>query len=179
MLGTLLYLAEATAEAEGGFGLNTDILESNLINLLILIGVLLYYGRKIVGNILSERKDKIAEQIEAAAAQERQAAQTLKQEQQKLAQAQQKAEKIIQEARENAEKAKAEIIANGEREVERIRATAVQDLNSEQERAIASLRQRVAELAIERAEAQLNERLNDEAQNQLIDRSIAQLQGGG
>ncbi|MEM1254426.1 MAG: F0F1 ATP synthase subunit B, partial [Cyanobacteria bacterium P01_H01_bin.21] len=32
------------ASEEGGFGLNFDILETNLINLVIIIGVLVYFG---------------------------------------------------------------------------------------------------------------------------------------
>lgn len=32
------------SEAEG-FGINTDILETNVLNLAVVIGVLIYYGR--------------------------------------------------------------------------------------------------------------------------------------
>lgn len=176
-MGTLLFLIEASAEANGGFGFHLDILESNIINLAILLVVLIYYGSKVVGNILSERRAKIAEKIEEAEAKQKEAAATLAEEQEKLAKAKTTAEKIVSDANENAEKAKAAILAQGEKEVERIKATAQADLNSEQERAIAELKQRVAALALERVESQLGEILNDEAQQKLIDRSIAQLGG--
>jgi F-type H+-transporting ATPase subunit b len=45
------FLAE-----EGGFGLNVDILETNLINLVIILGVLFYFGSKFLGKTLSTRK---------------------------------------------------------------------------------------------------------------------------
>ncbi len=176
-MGTLLFLIEASAEANGGFGFHLDILESNIINLAILLVVLIYYGSKVVGNILSERRAKIAEKIAAAEALAKQAAATLAEEQEKLAQAKATAEKIISDASANAEKAKAAILAQGEKEVERIKATAQANLNSEQERAIAELKRMVAALALERVESQLGEILNDEAQQKLIDRSIAQLGG--
>jgi F-type H+-transporting ATPase subunit b len=64
------------------------------------------------------------------------------------------------------------------RDVERMQQTAVQDLNSERERAIRDLRQRVAAMAMERVESQLRGHLDDSAQQQLIDRSIALLGGG-
>jgi F-type H+-transporting ATPase subunit b len=177
MIETLFFLAEAHSETEGGFGFNFEILESNLINLLILVGVLFYYGSKIVGNILSERKNKIAQKIQEVEAKQARAAKALTEEQAKLAQAKSTASKIISEAEANAEKAKQAILAQGEKEVERIKAMAVADLNSEQERAIAELKQRVAALALGRVENQLGEILNDDVQHQLIDRSIARLGG--
>ena len=176
-MGTLFFLIEASSEVEGGFGFKLDLLESNIINLLILLGVLFYYGSKVVGNILAERKAKIAEKIQEVEAKQKKAAAALAEEQQKLAQAKETAKTIRSEAEVNAQKAKEAILAQGEKEVERIKATAQADLNSEQERAIAELKRRVATLALERVESQLGNILNEEAQQKLIDRSIAQLGG--
>ena len=64
-----------------------------------------------------------------------------------------------------------------EKEVERLKATAAADLNSEQERAIAQLRERVVAMALEQAESRMGDVLDDDKQRQLIDRSIAQLGG--
>jgi F-type H+-transporting ATPase subunit b len=175
MMGTFLFLAEA--HSEGGFGLNFDIFETNLINLAILVGVLFYYGKGIVGNILSERRGKIEQQIQEIEAMQKQAESAVAEQQQKLAQAKLEADKIRQEASVNAEKVKAGILAQGEEEVAKIKATAMQDLNSEQERAITELRQRAAALAIAKVESQLTSLLDDSAQTKLIDRSIAQLGG--
>ena len=155
MIGTLLYLAEAHSEVEGGFGLNLNILQTNIINLSILVGILYYYGSKIVSNILSERRSKIAQQIQEIEQKQKTAAATLAQEQEKLAEAKQTADKIRQEAEANAEK----------------------DLSSEEAKAIAELRQRVAALALERVESQLPGMLDESAQTTLIDRSIAQVGG--
>ncbi len=173
----LFFLAEAHSEAEGGFGLNLDILDTNLFNLTILLGILIYYGRGFFSNLMKERNSKIAEQIQEAEKKQQSAAAALQEQQQKLAEAEQTAEKIRQDALANAEKTKQAILAQGEKEVERLRATAVADLNSEQAKVIAELRQRVAALAIERVETQLPQMLNDEAQNQLIESSIARLGG--
>jgi F-type H+-transporting ATPase subunit b len=178
MMGTFLFLAEAHSEVEGGFGLNLDIFESNLINLSILVGILYYYGSKLVGDILSQRRAKIAQQIQEIEQQQKTAATNLAAEQQKLAQAKEMAVKIRQEATANAEKAKAAVLAQGEKEVERLKASALQDLNIEAEKAIAELKQRVAALAMERVESQLPGMLDESAQNTLIDRSIAQVGGG-
>ncbi|MDJ0900679.1 MAG: F0F1 ATP synthase subunit B [Xenococcus sp. MO_188.B8] len=171
----LFFLAEA--HSEGGFGLNLDILGTNLINLTILVGILVYYGKDLISNLMRDRNSKIAEQIQEAEKKQQTAAAALQEQQQKLAEAEKTAVKIRQDALANAERTKQAILAQGEKEIERLRATAVADLNSEQAKVIAELRQRVAALAIERVETQLPEILNDEAQNQLIESSIARLGG--
>jgi F-type H+-transporting ATPase subunit b len=175
MMGTFLFLAEA--HSEGGFGINFDIFEANVINLAILVGVLFYYGKGIVGNILSERRAKIEEQIQEIEGMQQQAANAVAEQQQKLAQAKVEGEKIRQEATVNAEKLRLSILAQGEQEVEKIKATAMQDLNSEQERAVNQLRQKAAALAMAKVESQLTSILDDSAQTKLIDRSITQLGG--
>ncbi|MGH2416556.1 MAG: F0F1 ATP synthase subunit B, partial [Microcystaceae cyanobacterium] len=141
MMENFLILAtEAHAVEEGGFALNLNILDANLINLAILISVLVYFGRKSLGKILSERQSKIAEAIQEAEKRQRKAAEALADQQQKLAQAQAEAERIRKAAEERAQVAKAEIAAQTEKDIQRLREMAVQDLNTEQERVMAELR---------------------------------------
>ena len=177
MIETLLFLAEAHSEVESGFGLNLDILDTNLINLTLLVGVLFYYGKPLLGNILEERRSKIAEQIKAVEQKQKQAEITLAEEKKKLEEAQATAAKIRQQATTNAQKARETILAQGEKEVERLKEVAGKDLSSEQEKAIAQLRERVVALALESAKSRLGEVLDDEAQHKLIDSSIAKLGG--
>ncbi|WP_449867678.1 F0F1 ATP synthase subunit B [Oscillatoria salina] len=179
MVINFLYLATEAAEAaeEGGFGLNFDILETNLINLVIIIGVLFVFGRRFLGKILEERRSKIQSEIKEAEVQAKEAAAALADAQQKLAQAQAEVEKIRTTAEQTAQKAKESILAQANTEVERIKADAVADVNTEKERAIAELKQRVATLAIDRVESRMKEILDESTQQQLIDRSIARLGG--
>ena len=94
-----------------------------------------------------------------------------------LKQAEANAQQILATARENAEKAKAAILAQSEKDVERLKASAQQDLDSQQDRVLQELRQRVADMAMGRVQAQLPERLNESVQTQLVDKSIALLGG--
>lgn len=177
-LATEAGIAESLESAEkGGFGLNFDIFEANLINLAIVIGLVVYLGRNLLGKILTERRSAIATEIEEAEQRKRQAAEELADEQQKLAQAQAEAERIRGAAEESAKAAKAEILAQAKHEIQRLRESASQDTTSSQERAIAELRQRVAAMALKRVEAEIQSQLNnnDVAQHQLVDRSIALL----
>ena len=174
MIGTL-FLLKAEAGAESGFGFNFDIIETNLINLGIIFVLLIVYGGKVVGNILSERRAKIEAEIKSAEARAKESKDALAVAQKNLKQAQDNAVKIRSDAEANAEKAREAVLAKGQKEVERLQATAAADLNSEQERAINQLRARVVEMALERVESRMGEVLNDDKQRQLIDRSIAKL----
>ena len=175
-MGTVLLLA-TEASREGGFGFNFDVLETNLINLVIIIAVLFYFGRGFLGKILTERRTSIEQAILEAEKRQKDAAAALAEQQQKLTQAQAEAERIRTAAEQTAVKAKEAILAQAAQDVERMKATAGQELEAEQERAIAQLRSAVVSLALERVESQLKTSLDDSAQNQLIDRSIA-LVGG-
>ncbi len=165
------------AEAEGGgFGFNFDILQSNLINLSIVIAVLVYFGRGFLSKTLGDRRSAIETAIKEAEQRKQTAASALAEVQQKLAQAQQEAEKIRASAVEAAEKSRNDILAKAEVDIQRMRETAAQDVSTEQERIINELRQRIAAMAVQRAEGELPNRLNDDSQQKLVDRSIALLE---
>jgi len=177
MLGIGWLIAEAAVEApeEGGFA--ASILESNLVNLLIVIGLLVYFGRGFLGKILSERRSDIEAALKEAEERRQKASAALAEEQQKLAQAQQEAARIRSGAEERAVAVKASLLADAEVEVQRMREGLSQDLNAERERAIAELRQRVSKLALQKAESELPSRMTDELQTNMINRSIAMIGG--
>ncbi|MBN8161756.1 hypothetical protein J0J28_23660, partial [Vibrio vulnificus] len=43
----------------GSFGFNTDILATNLINLSIVLGVLIFFGKGVLSDLLDNRKQRI------------------------------------------------------------------------------------------------------------------------
>ena len=53
------------AEHEG-IGLNLDILETGLINILVVVGILVYAGKDFLGSILEERKTSIVKGVQDA-----------------------------------------------------------------------------------------------------------------
>ncbi|PSF37474.1 ATP synthase F0 subunit B [Aphanothece hegewaldii CCALA 016] len=183
MIDAFLMVAGAVAaeaieaEEHHGFGLNTDFLEANLINLAILVGLLFFYGRKVITNLLDDRRSKIAEILQEAEARNKAAAEALVVEQQKLADAKTQAEKIRAIALKRAESLKVEIAAKAEQDVQRLQESATKDLSLEQERAMADLKKRVAALALAQAESRLKGDLDEEAQQQLINRGLARLGG--
>lgn len=53
--------------SEAGFGINTDILETNLINIVLLIGVLFFAFAESVSSGLKSRQDQISDNLDNAA----------------------------------------------------------------------------------------------------------------
>jgi len=170
-MGTFYYLANE------GFGLNLDILETNLVNLTILIGLLLFYGRKFLTKLLTERRGKIEAEIKQAEQRAKDAAAALAEAQQKLAQAQAEAEQIHQNALSRAQQVKESVLAEGKEEVIRLQATASQELSTETDKVIAQIKQQIVSLALAKAESELTGNLDSFAQKKLIERSLAQLGG--
>ncbi len=174
MIGNLLFLA--TAE-QGGFGLNPDLVETNLFNIVLVFGFAVVFGRKLLGNILTERRESIETAIKDTELRQKQAISALEVAKQNLAQAKTEAENLRQAAIATAENVKAEIAAKTAADIERMQQLAAADTTNEQDKAIAELRARISALAIEQAEAQLKKLLTDSTQAELVDRSIA-LVGG-
>jgi len=175
-VGASLLGSEMAEAAEGGgFGFNFNLLETNLVNLSIVIALLIYFGRGFLGKILGDRRSAIEAAIQEAEQRKKDASIALADQQQKLAQAQAEADKIRTSADEAAKTARVEILAKSEQDIQRMREAAAQDLSTEQERVIAELRQRVAALALQKVESELPSRLNDDMQQRLVDRSIAML----
>lgn len=172
-MGIFSYLASS----HGGLGLNLNIFETNLINLSIILGLIVVYGSKIVTNILNERKTRIEEEIRDAETRASVAAKALEQANKDLAEAKAKAEKIKAEAQVDAQRAAEAIKAQGVKELAKLKEAAGKELDSEQAKVMAELKQRIAVLALERVESELKQRLDDSTQERLIDHSIAQLGG--
>ena len=170
MMVQFLFLA---TEGNGGVGLNPDLIETNIFNIAIVLGVVIVLGRKALGDILSERRNSIETAIEDANARQKQAESNLASAKLSLAQAQAEATQIKATAVASAASVTAEIAAKTLADIARMQQLAAADTSTEQDKAINELRSRVVDLAMVRAEAQLKTLLTESALQQLVDRSIA------
>ncbi len=169
-MGNFLFLATA---GKGGVGLNLDLIETNLFNLTLVLGFVIVFGRKVLTEILTERRTLIETAIKDIEDRQKQAVSALEVAKQNLAQAKAEAETIRQTAVTSAASAKAEIEAKTAADIARMQELAAANTNTEQDKAIAELRARITALAIAKAEAQFKNLLTESAQSTLIDRSIA------
>jgi len=169
MTFSLLFAAE-------GFGINLNLFETNLINLVIVIGVLGWFLKGFLGGILERRRQAILHDLDDAETRLKKATADLAQAQADLAAAKQKAETILADG-----KARAEAIRlDGEKRtisaMAALKQDALSELTAEGARLSEQLRREAAMAAIDKVMAELPGRLDANGQARLIDASIANLE---
>ena len=156
--------------------LNLNPLETNLVNLVIVIGLLFWFLRGFLGGILERRRAAILQELQDAESRLKTATENLSQAQSELAAAQQKAEKIRADGQARA----AGIRTEGEKRtisvMAAIKAGADADAEADAARIKDSLRREAALAAIDNVLAQLPGRLDASAQAKLIDSTIKNLE---
>ncbi|BEV36747.1 F0F1 ATP synthase subunit B [Synechococcus sp. M16CYN] len=156
--------------------LNFNPLETNLVNLLIVIGLLFWFLRGFLGSTLKRRRSAILQDLQDAETRLKTASEELSKAQFELAAAQQKAEQI----RLDGQKRAAVIRADGEKRtisaMAAIKQGAVADADAEAFRIADVLRREAALAAIDKVLIDLPARLEDTDQSRLIDSIIANLE---
>lgn len=104
------------AEAEG-FGLNTNILETNLINLSVVIGVVVSFVGDALKSLLETRKQTILNNIQEANQRANEAQDRLNQARAQLELAQKKANDIREQGLLNAEREKNQCVRQTEEDI--------------------------------------------------------------
>ncbi|MCP9819098.1 F0F1 ATP synthase subunit B [Synechococcus sp. Cruz-9H2] len=161
--------------SEGGFGLNLNLFETNIINLAIVIAALVWFLPKVLGGILATRRATILADLQDAEQRLLETTTALAAAKQDLADAQMKAEKIRSDARARADALRLDSERRTVDEMARLKQGAVADLQTEASRVSEQLRREAARRAVDRALASLPGKLDAEAQARFIDQSINSL----
>ena len=157
--------------------LNTDIFETNLINITILAGGLYYLLSGALSESLSERQQRILGSIQESEERLQEATTRLTESETQLAQAQIVIESIQKDAEVTANQVKSSILTDGKTEIERLTATAKAQIGTIESRVRKQISDYVATLALQRITMQLEGKLNSSLQQQIIDRNISKLAG--
>ena len=161
--------------ATEGFGINLNVFETNIINLVVVIFGLYKFLPGFLGGILERRRTGILADLKDAEDRLKEATISLSQAQQELSSAEQKAEKIRSDCKVRAEAIRLESEKRTVEEMARIKQGAASDLNSEASRVSAQLRREAATLAIQKALSRLPGKLDENAQAKFIKQSIKNL----
>jgi F-type H+-transporting ATPase subunit b len=142
---------------------------------LILMLLLKKFAWGAITDILKQREDKIANDLDSAE-QSRIAAAKMEQErQQKLLASKSEAADIIKNAKESGEQNRQKLLAETNQEVSRLREKARQDISQEREEALTSVKSDVADLSLQIAAKILNKELSPDAHDALINSYIESL----
>ena len=155
--------------------LNTDIFETNLINITILVGGLFYLLSGALSESLSERQQKILGAIQESEERLQEATTRLTESETQLAQAQMVIESIQKDAEQTASQVKSSILTDGKAEIERLTSSAKAQIGTIESRVRKQISDYVVSLALQRITTQLEGKLNSSLQQQIIDRNISKL----
>jgi len=158
--------------ASGGFGLNLNVFETNILNLALVVFGLYKFLPNFLGGILERRRSSILTDLKDAEDRLDDATKALSKAKEELASAEQKADQIRKECKSRAEAIRLESEKRTVEEMARIKKGAASDLDAEASRASTQLRREAARMAIEKALAILPRKLNEDSQERFLNQSI-------
>nr|QXI88818.1 ATP synthase CF0 subunit I [Keteleeria davidiana] len=157
----------------GGFGSNTNILETNIINPSVVLSVLIYFGKGVCASCI--RKQKILSTIQNSEELCKVAIDQLEKARVRLREVERIADEIRVNGDSQIEREKEDLIKVASENLEQLEDPKNETVYAEQQRAIDQIRQQVSRQALRRAIGTLNSRLNTELHLRTIDHNIGLL----
>nr|YP_010231655.1 ATP synthase CF0 subunit I [Eragrostis brownii]YP_010232343.1 ATP synthase CF0 subunit I [Eragrostis perennans]YP_010232513.1 ATP synthase CF0 subunit I [Eragrostis rufinerva]YP_010232685.1 ATP synthase CF0 subunit I [Eragrostis unioloides]QSX26697.1 ATP synthase CF0 subunit I [Eragrostis brownii]QSX27385.1 ATP synthase CF0 subunit I [Eragrostis perennans]QSX27555.1 ATP synthase CF0 subunit I [Eragrostis rufinerva]QSX27727.1 ATP synthase CF0 subunit I [Eragrostis unioloides] len=146
----------------GSFGLNTDILATNLINLTVVVGVLIFFGKGVLKDLLDNRKQRILSTIRNSEELRRGTLEQLEKARLRLQKVELEADEYRMNGYSEIEREKANLINATSISLEQLEKSKNETLYFEKQRAMNQVRQRVFQQAVQGALGTLNSCLNTE-----------------
>ena len=141
------------------FGLNTNILETNVLNLTVVLAVVVTYVGDALRSLLENRKQTILANFREADQRASEAQDRLVQAQLELEQAKAKAQKIREQATTTIEQEKKQFVRQTQEDIKRLGTLQQETLKFEQQKAQNELAQKLVKLALQQVREKLNQRL--------------------
>nr|YP_010245014.1 ATP synthase CF0 subunit I [Colpodium humile]QCD14857.1 ATP synthase CF0 subunit I [Festuca ovina]QFU80199.1 CF0 subunit I [Festuca brevipila]QFU80362.1 CF0 subunit I [Festuca ovina]QTJ28572.1 ATP synthase CF0 subunit I [Colpodium humile] len=146
----------------GSFGLNTDILATNLINLTVVVGVLIFFGKGVLKDLLDNRKQRILSTIRNSEELRRGTIEKLEKARIRLQKVELEADEYRMNGYSDIEREKENLINATSISLEQLEKSKNETLYFEKQRAMNQVRQRVFQQAVQGALGTLNSCLNTE-----------------
>jgi len=146
----------------GSFGLNTNILATNLINLTVVVGVLIFFGKGVLKDLLDNRKQRILSTIRNSEELRRGTIEQLEKARIRLQKVELEADEYRMNGYSEIEREKANLINATSISLEQLEKSKNETLYFEKQRAMNQVRQRVFQQAVQGALGTLNSCLNTE-----------------
>nr|YP_010126586.1 ATP synthase CF0 subunit I [Bougainvillea pachyphylla]QPO05766.1 ATP synthase CF0 subunit I [Bougainvillea peruviana]QPO05852.1 ATP synthase CF0 subunit I [Bougainvillea pachyphylla] len=156
----------------GSFGFNTDILATNLINLSVVIGVLIFFGKGVLSDLLDNRKQRILNTIRNSEELRGRAIEQLEKARTRLRKVEMEADQFRVNGYSEIEREKMNLINSTYKTLEQLENYKNETIHFEQQRAINQVRQRVFQQALQGALGTLNSCLNNELHLRTINANI-------
>nr|YP_009689117.1 ATP synthase CF0 B subunit subunit I [Ypsilandra thibetica]QEL51834.1 ATP synthase CF0 B subunit subunit I [Ypsilandra thibetica] len=157
------------------FGFNTDILATNPINLIVVLGVLIFFGKGVLNDLLDNRKQRILSTIQSSEELRKGAIEQLERARARLRKVEIEADEYRRSGYFEIEREKVNLINATCDSLGRLENFKNETLRFEEQRAINQVRQRVFQQALQGALGTLNNCLNSELHFRTISANIGTL----
>lgn len=144
----------------GHFGFNTNILETNVLNLAVVLAIVITYVGDALRGLLANRKQTILNNFREADQRASEAQERLNKARIQLEQAQTKAKQIQEQALITIEQEKKQFVRQTQEDIKRLAILQQETLKFEQQKAQNELAQKLVKLALHQVREKLNQRLN-------------------
>nr|QKM79283.1 ATPase I subunit [Clausia trichosepala] len=156
----------------GSFGFNTDILATNPINLSVVFGVLIFFGKGVLNDLLDNRKQRILNTIRNSEELREGAIQQLENARARLRKVETEADQFLVNGYSEIEREKLNLINSTYRTLKQLENYKNETILFEQQRAINQVRERVFQQALQGAIGTLNSCLSNELHLRTINANI-------
>nr|YP_009382864.1 ATP synthase CF0 subunit I [Adenanthera microsperma]APA32715.1 ATP synthase CF0 subunit I [Adenanthera microsperma] len=156
----------------GSFGFNTDILATNPINLSVVLGVLIFFGKGVLSDLLDNRKQRILKTIRNSEELREGAIEQLEKARDRLRKVEMEADRFRVNGYSEIEREKWNLINSISTTLEQLENYKNETIHFEQQRVINQVRQRVFQQALQGALGTLNSCLNNELHLRTISANI-------
>nr|YP_010437080.1 AtpF [Vinca major]UTA96778.1 AtpF [Vinca major] len=173
--GTDSFVSLSHWPSAGSFGFNTDILSTNLINLSVVLGVLIFFGKGVLSDLLDNRKQRILNTIRNSEELRGGAIEQLEKARARLRKVEIEADQFRVNGYSEIEREKLNLIHSTSKTLEQLENYKNEIIQFEQQRAINQVRQRVFQQALRGALGTLNSCLNNELHLRTISANIGML----
>nr|YP_009356007.1 ATPase I subunit [Matthiola incana]YP_009898734.1 ATPase I subunit [Matthiola longipetala]AQV10086.1 ATPase I subunit [Matthiola incana]ASJ64790.1 ATP synthase CF0 subunit I [Matthiola incana]QKK45541.1 ATPase I subunit [Matthiola longipetala] len=157
----------------GSFGFNTDILATNPINLSVVFGVLIFFGKGVLNDLLDNRKQRILNTIRNSEELREGAIQQLENARARLRKVETEADQFRVNGYSEIEREKLNLINSTYRTLKQLENYKNETILFEQQRTINQVRERVFQQALQGAIGTLNSCLSNELHLRTINANIS------
>lgn len=159
--------------AGGGLTLLDSIVQ--LVVFLTLLYLLRKFAWDKLMDMMKQRENHIAGEIDAAERSNQEAKKLLEQQTATLKEARVEAQSLVENAKKIAEDQKSDIVKAAQEEANRLKEAAKKEIQQEKEQAVVALREQVASLSVLIASKVIEKELNEQDQQKLIDDYVKQV----
>ncbi len=144
----------------GHFGFNTNILETNVLNLAVVLAVVIIYVGDALRSLLANRKQTLLNNFREADQRALEAQDRVNKARLELEQAQTKAKQIQEQALVTIQQEKKQFVSQTQQDINRLSLLQQETLKFEQQKAQKQFAEKLVKLALHQVREKLNQRLN-------------------